>query len=233
MDEKSLLRKIKVIQVINIIGFLGMLIINALANILPIGGKGTGELSAQYPNLFVPAGYTFSIWGLIYLMLLCFTIYQARDLFSNSRKSEELHNKVGLFFFITCLLNIGWIFAWHYELVLFSVIIMLLLLDSLISLYLKLGIGKNDFTLIERLFVQIPFSLYLGWITIAIVANITAFLVNIGWSRFGLSEWFWFWLVILVCVIIEIIVFIKRKDVVFNLVAIWAFIGILVANLPS
>ncbi len=228
-----MLKRITIIQVLNIFGFIGMILVNALANILPIGGKGTGELSALYPNLFVPAGYTFSIWGLIYLMLLLFTIYQARDLFHSDKKSKEIHENIGWLYFLTSLLNISWIFAWHYEMVLLSVCIMLLLLISLITIYLNLGIGKIRVTKTEKLFVHIPFSLYLGWITIATVANITALLVGIGWSRWGVSEFFWFWIAIALCVSIEIIVFIKKRDIVFNLVAIWAFIGILMAHLGN
>src|SRR5690554_4681958 len=105
MDKKN-----HALQAVNIFGFLAMVTINALANILPIGGKTTGELSAQYPNLFVPAGYTFSIWGVIYLLLLAFTVYQARDIFKSLPKSSKLHRKIGRLFFLTCIFNLGWIF---------------------------------------------------------------------------------------------------------------------------
>jgi hypothetical protein len=233
--------KITLLQTANILGFIAVIIINTLANTLPIAGKTTGELSAQYPNLFVPAGFTFSIWGLIYLLLLCFTFYQGRDLFRREKKSASLHEKIGICFFMTCLFNIGWIFAWHYELVLLSVIIMIFLLLTLMKIYLALDIRGSGFrcspdhvrnyTTPEKLFVHIPFSIYFGWITIATAANITAFLVHSGWNRFGLSEPFWLLTLLAVCILIVIAVLFRRKDIYFALVGIWAFIGILASHL--
>lgn len=225
----------------NIIGFAGMVIINALANLLPIGGKGTGELSAQYPNLFVPAGFTFSIWGLIYLLLLCFIVYQGRDLFRKEKKTAPLHDKIGWCFFVTCLFNAGWIFAWHYERVLLSVIIMICLLLTLLRIYLNLNIRGSgfrcspdhvrDYTTPEKIFVHIPFSIYFGWITIASVANITAFLVHIEWNRFGLSEPFWLIFMLAAAVLISVLMLFRRKDIYFSLVTLWALIGILARHL--
>ncbi len=235
-------KRITLLQSANIVGFATMVVVNALANILPIAGKSTGELSAQYPNLFVPAGFTFSIWGLIYFLLLCFTVYQARDLFNKEKTSAALHDKIGWCFFVTCLFNIGWIFAWHYELVLLSVLIMFFLLLTLMKIYLALDIKGSGFrcspdhvrnyTVSEKIFVHIPFSIYFGWITIAAVANVTAFLVDRGWGQFGLSEEFWFLTMLLVSMIIVLLVLFRRKDVYFALVGIWAFIGILARYLP-
>ncbi len=220
----------KILQLLNILAFVAMITVNALANILPIAGKQTGELSAQYPNLFVPAGFTFSIWGLIYFLLLCFTLYQARGLFCSDADSSRIPDKIRELFFITCILNISWILAWHYELVLISVIIMLCLLSCLIIIYLRLKIGIEKPLKTEKIMMHIPFSVYLAWITVASIANITAFLVYIEWNRFGMSELFWFITMISICTIIGLITLYRRRDIFFCLVIIWSFVGILLRS---
>src|SRR4030065_2616599 len=133
-----------VLSILNLLGFLGTVVVNALANILPINDITTGELSDLYPNLFVPAGLTFSIWGLIYLLLAIFVVYH---LVSVSRKASEapaFSQKIGILFFISCLANIGWIFAWHYEMLPFSLFFMLIIFVCLLAIYLRLNIGKSS-----------------------------------------------------------------------------------------
>jgi len=221
----------KILSLLNITVFLAMVVVNALANSLPIAGKTTGELSAQYPNLFVPAGFTFSIWGLIYLLLFCFIIYQARSIFSSIKNISLLHDKISYLFFLSCLLNIAWIFSWHLEFVLLSVVIMLLLLLTLIIIYLRLNIGKEEANPYKKLFVHIPFSIYLGWISIATIANITAFLVSINWNQFGMSEEFWFVALLTISIILALVVLYRHKDFFFTLVVAWALIGIFAKHL--
>ncbi len=216
-----------VLQIANIAGFLGLITVNVLANALPINGKSTGELSGLYPNLFVPAGLTFSIWGLIYLLLAVFAVYQARTLFRPDLDGSTFLVRIGWLFFASCLLNMGWIFAWHYRQVLFSVLVMLALLGTLIAVYLRLGIGLRSGGAAQKLCVHLPFSVYLGWITIATVANITAFLVHAGWNRFGLSEVFWTILMIAVTTALALAVLSNRRDVFYALVVVWAFLGII------
>ena len=172
------------LAILNLIGFLGTVIVNGLSSALPINDKTAGELSDQYPNLFVPAGLTFSVWGVIYILLAIFVIYGLITAIKNTQKSSFMEN-VGVLFFISCLANVGWIFAWHYEILPLSLALMLLLLGSLITIYLRLRIGKSDSTRIEKYLVHLPFSVYLGWITIATIANVTALLVDINWNTFG------------------------------------------------
>ena len=172
------------LQVANILGYIGVVVVNILANALPLGGNTTGELSDAYPNLFVPAGYVFSIWGVIYLLLLAFTVYQAFP----SRRGEEFQHKIGYFFVISCVLNISWIFLWHYEHVIPSVVLMFALLISLIMIYLRLDIGRGSPSKGERLWIHLPFSVYLGWITVAPIANVVAALVSINWNGFGFGD---------------------------------------------
>ena len=122
--------KTRALAILNLTGFILVILMNGLANGLPINGKTTGELSAQYPNLFVPAGFTFSIWGLIYLLLLLFVIRQIREAYGRPEQ-ENVVQKIGVWFFISCLANAGWILAWHHELVFLSVPIMTVLFITL------------------------------------------------------------------------------------------------------
>lgn len=222
------MKTIKRYQIANIVSFIGVITANFLANYLPLNGYNTGELSDMYPNLFVPAGITFSIWGVIYLFLLGFIIYQSKGLINNLNKSPGFVMKIGWLFFISSIANIAWIFAWHHLMVFVSLIFMLILLISLIGIYLRLDIGKNNFTGVKKILVNIPFSLYLGWITIATIANITAWLVSINWSGWGLSEVTWTIIILIVGVLITILNTLKRTDSIYALVVIWAYAGIII-----
>ncbi|MFH1032576.1 MAG: hypothetical protein V1767_08470 [Chloroflexota bacterium] len=219
--------------VLNMIGFLGTVIVNGLATNLPLNNKTTAELSDQYPNLFVPAGLTFSIWGIIYVLLTVFVVYHLVTVIRNDAEGLSSFGKIGVLFFISSALNISWIFAWHYEIVPLSVVIMLLLLASLIIIYLRLGIGKSATSLKVQYLVHLPFSVYLGWITIATIANITALLVEINWNRLGVSEQFWTVLVVIVGIAITLGMLIKRGDIYYCLVVDWALLGILLKRMAS
>jgi hypothetical protein len=213
---------------LNLVAFLATVAVNAMANTLPINGKTTGELSDLYPNLFVPAGLTFSIWGLIYLLLAVFAIYQIAAPF---RSSADFLHRIGPLFIITSAANIGWIYLWHYQKVSASLIMMLILLASLLAIYLRLGIGVQGASWRERLLVQVPFSVYLGWITVATVANVTAVLVHVGWNRFGASQELWTVVVLIVAALITLAVLFTRNDLFYALVILWAFLGILIKRL--
>lgn len=222
MDNK----KLQFLQIGNIIGVILTIIVNGLANILPIGGKYTAELSDNIPNLFVPAGITFAIWGIIYVLIILFAIFLAKDLFKKEKTTKPFLEKISYFFILTCLVNIIWIFLWHYEQIILSLLAMLLLFISLLLIYLRLNIGLEKVTLKEKLFVHVPISVYLGWITVATIANVTAVLVTIGWDGFGVSEELWTIIVLIVATIITILVITKRKDFAYSAVIIWALIGI-------
>lgn len=218
----------KLIQVLNILAFGAMVYINYLSNALPLNGRNPGEISDSFPNLFVPAGITFSIWGVIYLFLIGFVIYQAKDLFKSNSDVTPWFDQIGIFFFLSCLANIGWIFSWHYDHVLLSVGVMSILLILLITIYQRLEVGKRSVSSSVKWFVHTPFSLYLGWITIALVANVTAYLVSIGWDGFGIAEVFWTIFMIVVAAYIGQKVINTRNDIAYGLVLIWAFTGIII-----
>ncbi len=215
-----------IIAVLNLIGFTATVIINGLANALPINGKNTGAISDSLPNLFTPAGFIFSIWGLIYIMLLAFSVYQLVAVFMKDEKKSEFHDKISLYFLIASAANCFWILAWHYELFPLSLVLMLILFASLLIIYLRLGIGEAGQSNLEKYFVHLPFSIYLGWITVATIANITALLVSIGWKGFGLNPQIWTVAVIIVAVLISAGMLFRKKDIYYNFVIIWALIGI-------
>ena len=214
-------------KILNTLALLFMLAMNTLAISLPLGGKTTGELSDMYPNLFVPAGFTFSIWSIIYLLLIGFIINQW---ISSADKSEI--DKVGLWFIINGLANGAWIVAWHYQLVPVSLIIMFVLLGSLIMIYRNLNV--NYFGLHGvRWFVNVPISVYLGWISVATVANFTTVLVHYGWSGFGISEDVWSVMVLMVAVVLGCVMMYRHKDIFYAAVIAWASYGILSKRLAD
>jgi len=226
-------RMLQLLQVGNIIAVILTIIVNGLANILPIGGKNTGELSDNIPNLFVPAGITFTIWGIIYILIIIFALYLARDLFKKEKTSTPFIEKISYFFILASIANIIWIFFWHYEQILLSLLAMIVLFVSLLVMYLRLNIGKEEVSLKEKLFIHVPISVYIGWITVATIANITAVLVTISWNGFGISEEIWTMLVIIVAAILTILMLIKRKDCAYSAVIIWALIGIFLKRMTD
>lgn len=216
-------------QILNIVAYVLTLIVNGLANALPIGGRNTGEISELYPNLFTPAAYVFSIWGVIYVLLGIFTVYQALP----SNREKEFLKKINYLFLLISIANVAWLFLWHYLQIYLTLVVMIILLVLLIITYLKLNIGKFDAPKIEKLAVHLPFSVYFGWITVATVANVTAVLVELGWDGFGLSDELWTFLVLIVVVIITSLVIITKKDLAYSLVIIWATGGIIYKNISS
>lgn len=218
--------KNKTLSVINIFLYLGMIIVNALANALPINSMTTGELSDSYPNLFVPAGITFSIWGIIYLLLLVFVVYQVAAVYGKKNRFA-LTIRQNQVFSLTCILNAAWIITWHYQLILWSVVVMIALLLCLISLYNSLynvniesGMGKFAF--------RVSIGVYLGWISVATIANLTALLVFRNWDGFGLSENIWTIAVMVVGFILAVLVTLRNRDIFYSLVIIWAYYGIII-----
>ncbi len=217
------------VKIIVVVTFLIMIVVNALANILPINGQTTGEVSNSYPNLFAPAGITFAIWGLIYLLLAGFTLYLLgffQD-YSDTIKANLL-NKVGIVFSISSVANAAWIFAWHYKKIPLSMVLMLIILDCLI--FINYLIKNEKLTVKEKLFINVPFSVYFGWITVATIANATTLLVSIGWDGFGISEPTWAVIIIMAGMLIGTLTMIINKDIAYGLVMLWAYAGIYIKH---
>ena len=210
---------------LNIMAFLFTVLVNGLAGSTTIlGGKNTAQISDANPNLITPAGYVFSIWGVIYILLGVFVVFQALP----SEKGKDYQKRIGWLFVLSSLLNIAWLFLWQFEYLSLSVVLMFLLLATLISIYLRLNIGKSTAPLREKLAVHVPFSVYLGWITIASIANVAVTLVSVNWDGFGINPETWAALIVIIALLITLIVIATRKDVAYGLVIIWALVGIAV-----
>lgn len=217
----------KTLQILNLLGFGLVILLNTLANALPLNGYNTGELSERYPNFFVPAGFTFSIWGLIYLLLFVFVIYQIRNWWKKEDVNLDFVQKIGPWFVISCLANASWILAWHYLQLTLSLLIMLLILGSLIVIYLRLGIGEtHPEPAANKWAVRLPFSVYLGWITVATIANVTTILVNANWSGGPVDPVSWAAIMVAVAGVVGLIMLYRKADVGYALVLIWAAYGI-------
>jgi hypothetical protein len=210
------------------VAYFAMVAVNYLANGLPINNRSTGEISDAYPNLFAPAGLTFSIWGLIYLLLGGCVLYQ---FLKKNQKIEGLFKKINPLFIAISLANISWIFAWHYDFIGLSVLIM----AALLFLLIKIADILRTQQLIswEKLFIWAPFSVYFGWITVATIANITVFLVSIGWNGFGIADFVWTSIILLVGALIGVLRMRKDNNIAYGLVLVWAYLGILLKNLSA
>jgi len=219
--SKHLIRSIVVVAAL-----VGMIVVNGLANSLPLNGQTTGEVSDAFDIRFVPAGYVFSIWGLIYLALIAFTVNLVRP----SVGARPWVDRVGLLFAASSVTNAAWLFAWHYERFVLSEVLMLCLLALLITIYLVLDVGRAGRSAGQRWLVEAPMQLYLGWITVATVANTSSTLQHVGWGGWGVSDEIWAALLLAVCVVLAVAIAVTRRDAIFNGVLAWASAGIAVAQ---
>jgi hypothetical protein len=202
------------------------IVINGLANALPLNDLTTGEISDRFEVYFVPAGYVFAIWGLIYIGLIAFALYQALPAQAENPRLQRIR---GLFL-ISSLANIAWLFLWHYEVFSATIFAMVLLLISLAAIYVRLGIGRSRVDRIEKYLVRVPFSIYLGWVSVATIANATSLLDYLGWGGWGLDPQVWAVIMIGVTTILGSIMAIDRYDGAFILVLSWALVGIAVRH---
>jgi benzodiazapine receptor len=217
--------KANLLRLGNIVAYVVTLAVNSLAGSSTLlNGRTTAAVSDAYLTLVTPAGYVFSIWGVIYLLLGAFVVFQVLP----NQKDQPYQKQIGALFILSSLFNIVWLFLWQYDYITLSVIVMFAFLVTLITIYVRLGIGKTKASLKENLLVRLPFSVYLGWITIATIANVSAALVSVSWDGFGLSPQTWAILVLAVAAVITLAVIVTRKDVAYSLVVIWALAGIAV-----
>jgi len=211
--------------------FLAMVVVNVLANLLPINGITTGAVSDSYPNLFTPAALTFSVWGLIYLLLAVHTLYQIGLLRGKDKTNEVLLRKIGVIFSISSLVNTAWIFAWHYKLIVLSAVLIVILLICLIAIATL--INAQPLSTREKVLIRLPFSVYFGWITVATIANITTMLVYLGWNGFGIPESAWTIVILAIGALIGVLTMLRFKDIAYGLVLMWAYLGILIKHADS
>jgi benzodiazapine receptor len=221
-------------RIVNPLALAGAIVMNALASILPLNGRTTGEISDSFNLVFVPAGYVFSIWGLIYLAALGFAFFQALP----GQQSNPRVAATGWWFALSCVANGLWIVFWHYGLYPLTLVAMLTLLVSLIAIYIRVNPSSPGQTAVDaptRWLVQAPFSLYLGWVSVATIANVSSLLVWLGWDGGGLSPVTWAVIMIGVSAVLSLAMSFRQRDAIFTGVLVWALIGIWVkqAALPA
>jgi len=208
----------------NVIAYVATLVVNFLANALPLNDLPTDVISARFEVFFVPAGYAFSIWGLIYLGLGAFTVYQALP----AQRENPALRKIGYWYVISSAANIAWLFLWHYEQFPWTLLAMVTILISLIVIYQRLGTGRTSVSGMERWLVRIPFSVYMGWISVATIANVTDVLDYVGWSGWGIQPQVWAVIMLVIGTGLALVMSLLRGDSAYILVFAWAFAAIAV-----
>jgi len=209
---------------LNVVATVMVIVVNALANALPINGRTTGEISDGFNVFLVPAGYVFSIWGVIYLGLIAFCVYQALP----GQWESAVLRRIHVPYLLTCLANVVWILLWHYLRFGLTLVAMGLLLVSLVIIYLRLDIGRKRLLGARLWCVHVPFSIYLAWVTVATIANVTTVLYDSGWGGWGVSPVLWAVIMVVVAAVITSLVAVLRRDAAFVLVVAWALVGIAV-----
>jgi len=209
-------------QIANLVSVAVALTVNILASTLPLNGQNTGEISDRFKVFFVPAGYVFAIWGIIYIGWIAFTVFQFR---ANQKESPRLR-KLGYLFALSGLFNAAWLFTWHYNYFGLGVLVMLSLLGLLIASYLRLNVNDVSVTAAERWSVDIPFSVYLGWISVATIANVTDWLYLVGWNGFDIAAQTWAVIMLVVASVVGLLMALTRKDAAYLSVFVWSFVGI-------
>ncbi len=211
-----------IFRLLHPLSILAVIVVNALANALPINGQNTGDIAQQFNSYFLPAGYVFSIWGLIYIALIAFAYFQFRP---DQQDNPRLY-RADLPFLLTNIANITWLLLWHYNQFVLSMIAILGLLLSLILVYQAFEIGRRKSpTGVENWLAHRPFKLYLGWASVATIANAASVLIYLGWDRWGLSDIHWTWIMLGVGAFLGALMAFLRRDSIFNLVLAWAFFG--------
>jgi len=216
-------------QVLNVLSTLVTLLLGFLANALPLNGQTQAEISARYPVLFTPANYVFSIWGLIYVGLVIFSVYQALPA---QRESAALR-RIGTWYVGSSVANAAWLVVWHFNLLVVSMVAMLAILVCLIIIYLRLEIGRGQVSPALRWCVHIPFSIYLGWVTVATVANVSVVLYAAQWGRWGLKPESWTVIMMVAAAAISVLLNLSRRSLAYTLVITWALVGIAVRHMGA
>lgn len=225
MKKKETLFKAMVV-----LSFVVAMIVNTLSFVLPINGKTMTQISNSYPNLFAPADYTFSIWGIVYLLLLLFTFYQLRLLLGN-KEEREILQPARIVSVTTNLLNAARLIAWHFDYLALSVMLIFVMLITL-QIYGKL-IRDEKLSSRETILLRLPFSIYYGWITVAAVASSFILMESVGWNGYGLPQMVWVVIVLIILTSATAFRTLQNRDIAFCITFIWSYIGILVRHVSK
>jgi hypothetical protein len=221
---EAIMSKDAIRQFANLLSVVLALTVNVLASALPLNGQNTGEISDRFQVFFVPAGYVFAIWFLIFVGWIAFAIFQ----FLPAQKENPRLRNLGYWFALSGVFNAAWLFCWHYNLFGLSVLVMLALLGTLIVSYLKLDVGLAVVSSSEKWAIDVPMSVYLGWISVATIANITSWLYSINWNGYGISPQAWAVIMLVVASLVGVLMALSRRDSGYLFVFVWAFAGIAV-----
>ncbi|BBY81243.1 tryptophan-rich sensory protein [Mycolicibacterium pulveris] len=202
------------------------LVVNYLANALPINGQTTGDVTRRSEVYFAPAGYVFSIWSLIYFGVIAYSVYLSLTL-AQGRTDSGAARAIAPWYVLTAAANCCWLFAWHHNRFPLSMLLMVVLLGALIVIY-RIQAAHPPASTVERWTVHIPFRVYLGWISVATIANATITLDDAGWSGFGLSEPTWGVIMVAVAGALGLVMCLRHRDIAYALVIVWALVGIAV-----
>jgi hypothetical protein len=213
-------------QFLNLIAILAAFGINVLANVAPINGLTIGAISNTLFRevLVTPANYAFAIWGIIYLGLVSFGVYQVLP----AQRQNPTVRRMGYLLILACLAQICWVVLFQNRLFTLSLVAMLGILLPLIRIYLRLEIGKQEVSRTHKWLIHIPLSIYLAWISVATIVNVALTLYNLGWSGWGINPQLWTVIALIIGAAIATAVSIVRADMAFTLVIIWAFVAIAV-----
>jgi hypothetical protein len=218
-------------KVFSVIAYLIMVTFNILANLIPLNGMTTGELSNRYPSLITPAGYTFLIWTIIYALLFAYTIYQLEILVHRRKLGSKVTSYIRLYFILSCLCNAAWIVAWHYNYIALSLMLIIIILVCLS--FINIYVYTEELSFREKLFIRLPFSIYFGWVTVATVVNTSVLLISVRWSGFGIPAQVWTIVAALIILIVASVNTLKHKSLAYAATVIWAYVGILVKHISK
>ena len=219
----------KKLQIANGIALIFTITLNYLSNTGIFNGKTIANVSNQFQNLFTPAGYAFSIWGLIYILLIGFAFFTGRSLFKPSQnEADGFVEKIGWWFVVSCIANCAWILTWLYGFTGLSVIVLLVAFISLLMIVLEAL--KYNTSSAQKWYINFPFQIYAGWVSVALIAATAAWLTKIGWNGLGISEITWTIILMIIASIIHLFMTWKKNAPIFAFVAVWALVAIAVAN---
>lgn len=222
------MKRVRNLAILNLVVYLIAFIVSQMSQFNLIGGNTMGDVSAKYESVFTPAGITFSIWGIIYIGLFAFTIYHLIQAYKKDVHVEanQVLQKIGYYFVANNLATTAWVFAWLYEYVALSLVLMIIQLYTLVKIHIALKIYDPQKSIASKLFTQVPLSLYFAWICIATIANASSFFVYIGWDGGGISASSWAIILIVVATLLSVFIISFKQNPYFGLVVLWALYGI-------
>lgn len=223
------MEKVKKLTWLNFIFFIIAFSVSNLSQLKLFGGQTNADVSAKYETVFTPAGVTFAIWGVIYLSLFAFTIYHLISARKDDVQAEASQAvlKIGNLFILNNIATTFWVFAFTYEYIFLSMVLIIIQLITLLMIFIELNLWDVHKSFKNKLFTQFPLSIYFAWLCVANVANISVFLVSVGWSGWGISESTWAIILISIVTLISLFIVGVKRNIFFGMVVLWAFYGII------